>query len=565
MKFMRWSRSLPAVCAVALLFGGSLSAAEPADVAAETKAAVARGELPYLANCSMCHGVTGVGVKGTYPPLAASDWLAANRTEAIRAVVSGLKDDITVNGEAYSGQMPAIIIPDGEVADLLTYVFNTWGNPGGRVTPADVQAVRAKTKFKTYAELKAAGDFRPLPPAPAGFTVRELARLPDFATRLASDGRGGPLFVLSQYGTVWRFDVATGIFKSIVSPKELGSQKPGDIETLGLLLDPQGRLWISVNHRINAKPLVLNEVTIFRTSAVDDAGSPVAPRVWLRTTYPYGVGSFNHGISHLGLGPDGRLYVSSGSRTDSGEEGGAPNFGKMGEVDITGTIWRLDPNAAEPKIEVIARGIRNAFSFAWDPSGNMFALSNGPDAHTAEEMEFIVPPRAGEVPRHHGFPYQFADAPAGKKWYPHTPAAPPGLTFVPPVVNLGPAGTLGREPMSTFTPHSSPTGLVWLGAEWPAAARNSFLVGRFGNFVPGADGGDAGFDLLSLKMERRPDGSWATRTTTFLAPLARPIDVHLAGPGKIYVLEYTRVTDFKSQLGRLPGRILEVAAQPTNR
>ena len=61
-----------------------------------------------------------------------------------------------------------------------------------------------------------------------------------------------------------------------------------------------------------------------------------------------------------------------------------------------------------------------------------------------------------------------------------------------------------------------------------------------------------------MKMERRPGGSWFARTTTLLAPLGRPIDVHVAAPGKIYVLEYTRPTDFKSQLGFLPGRIIEL-------
>src|SRR5882672_4615628 len=105
---MRFSRPVsPALAGFFFLGVAALGAAESAapDRAAETKAAVSRGELVFLANCTMCHGVTGLGVKGTYPPLAGSDWLAANRTEAIRAVVSGLKNDLVVNGETYSGQM----------------------------------------------------------------------------------------------------------------------------------------------------------------------------------------------------------------------------------------------------------------------------------------------------------------------------------------------------------------------------------------------------------------------------------------------------------------------------
>jgi hypothetical protein len=61
-----------------------------------------------------------------------------------------------------------------------------------------------------------------------------------------------------------------------------------------------------------------------------------------------------------------------------------------------------------------------------------------------------------------------------------------------------------------------------------------------------------------MKMERRPDGGWAARTTTFLAALGRPIDIHIAGPGKLYVMEYTRPSTLKGGAGWLPGRILEL-------
>jgi hypothetical protein len=61
-----------------------------------------------------------------------------------------------------------------------------------------------------------------------------------------------------------------------------------------------------------------------------------------------------------------------------------------------------------------------------------------------------------------------------------------------------------------------------------------------------------------VKLERTAEGRWQARTKTFLAPLGRPMDVHVAG-GKIYVLEYTRPTRFKEQVGWLPGRIIEVA------
>ena len=521
-----------------------------------------RGRTLYLMNCSICHGVTGDGVPGSYPPLAKSDWLAANRNRAVRAVVAGLKDEITVNGITYRGQMPPIMLDDAQAADVLTFVFNTWDNPGGRISPDDVKAVRALTQFKTFEQLKAAGDYRPEPAAPEGFTLRELVRLTDFGTRLASDGKGGKLYILGQNGGVWRFDPASGNLKQIIWPKDFTGLKRSNFQTLGMTRDAAGHLWITVNQRVPVEPLELNEVAIVRTTEFDAEGEPTAPRVWFRTSYPWGIGPYNHGLSEIRFGADGMLYVSSGSRTDSGEPGTSPRLGKMGETEITAAMWRMDPKAAQPKIEVIARGIRNAYSFNWDGAGNLFTVSNGPDAHAPEEMDHIVPPKAGESPRHHGFPYQFSDSPVTTKWYAHTPPPPEGVKFVLPVENLGPAGIMHGKPTGTFNPHSSPAGLIWLDNEWPASVRNSFLVGRLGSFLRGpGDGEEHGFDVLQMKMERRGEG-WTARTTTFIAPLGRPIDLHIGDAGKkIYILEYTRPTNLKGGAGWLPGRILELSVK----
>ena len=129
-----------------LCFAGlvmSTAVARAAESSDELAAAMARGQSLFAAHGAICHGATGDGVTTIYPPLAKSDWLAANRSAAIRAIVAGLGEEITVNGRVFRGQMPPIIIDDAQVADVLTYVVNSWGNTGGRVTADNVAAVRA--------------------------------------------------------------------------------------------------------------------------------------------------------------------------------------------------------------------------------------------------------------------------------------------------------------------------------------------------------------------------------------------------------------------------------------
>lgn len=531
--------------------------------APDLAASITRGRVLYLANCSLCHQVTGRGVPGTYPPLAESDFLRERRPDSILAVVQGLNGEITVQGRVYRGQMPAVALNDAQVADVMTFVLNSWNNPGGAVSADEVREIRSRSAFPTYEALAAANAYKPLPSAPPGFQLREAVRLTEFGVRLAGN-RQGRVYLLGQGGAVWRVDLNQRKLLPLVSIADYTDTAPGDFGTLGLTLGPRNRLWITMNQRVEGGPLVSNVVSIYRTTSTNAAGDPIAPRLWFRTSYPYGIGPYNHGISDLRFGPDGLLYVSSGSRTDGGEPGTDPRLGTMGEVDITAALWRLDPESDSPRIEIVARGIRNAYSFNWDPAGHLFTVSNGPDAHAGEEMDVIVPPSPGSPARHHGFPYQLGRRPASEKWYPHTPDAPRDLSFVLPVENLGPDGWKGPRPGTTFDPHSSPAGLVWVGDDFPPLARNAFVMGRFGNLIRTEHGEDCGFDLLVVRPRLRDDGGWEAEVRTLLAPLGRPIDVFQSGPGRLLILEYTRPTNFRDQVGWLPGRILELSASLKN-
>lgn len=100
------------------------------------------GKTIYKNVCQACHQANGQGIPGAFPPLAQSDYLNGNVNQAIAAVTKGLQGQITVNGETYNGVMPAQNLSDEEVANVLTYVYNQWGNDGSLVTPAQVAATR---------------------------------------------------------------------------------------------------------------------------------------------------------------------------------------------------------------------------------------------------------------------------------------------------------------------------------------------------------------------------------------------------------------------------------------
>lgn len=100
------------------------------------------GKRTYDQNCLACHQPNGQGIAGAFPPLAGSDYLLANPTRAIDVVLSGLSGKVKVNGKEYNGVMPAVQLNDENVANVLTYILNTWGNNGGEVTPDQVATRR---------------------------------------------------------------------------------------------------------------------------------------------------------------------------------------------------------------------------------------------------------------------------------------------------------------------------------------------------------------------------------------------------------------------------------------
>jgi nitrite reductase (NO-forming) len=105
------------------------------------------GGVLYKGTCSTCHQTDGAGLANVFPPLAKSDYLLSNPHRAIGVVLNGLIGPITVNGTNFNSVMPPMSqLNDDEVANILTYTLNSWGNSDGAITAKQVAEVRAKTK-----------------------------------------------------------------------------------------------------------------------------------------------------------------------------------------------------------------------------------------------------------------------------------------------------------------------------------------------------------------------------------------------------------------------------------
>jgi mono/diheme cytochrome c family protein len=111
------------------------------------KASMERGKKIYDTYCLACHQVDGSGVPGLNPPLTKTKWVLGDKKQLIIILLKGMDEPIEVNGEEYSNVMAShAFLTDPEIADVLTYVRNSFGNKASVVTASEVKVVRATVK-----------------------------------------------------------------------------------------------------------------------------------------------------------------------------------------------------------------------------------------------------------------------------------------------------------------------------------------------------------------------------------------------------------------------------------
>ncbi|MEN8882227.1 MAG: cytochrome c [Polaribacter sp.] len=103
-----------------------------------------RGQAVYKNKCVSCHMANGKGIPRAFPPLAESDYLMSDVKRSIDILLNGLNGKITVNGVLYNGSMIPYksSLSNKEIADVLNYIRNSWGNSGDFIKEKTIDIAR---------------------------------------------------------------------------------------------------------------------------------------------------------------------------------------------------------------------------------------------------------------------------------------------------------------------------------------------------------------------------------------------------------------------------------------
>jgi mono/diheme cytochrome c family protein len=111
------------------------------------QAAITRGKTVYASFCLACHQADGSGVPNLNPPLIQTEWVTGSKTTLIDMVLKGSRGQVEIDGETFHNTMPAQAhLTDLQIADVLTYIRNNFGNKASDVSATEVKTARAKIK-----------------------------------------------------------------------------------------------------------------------------------------------------------------------------------------------------------------------------------------------------------------------------------------------------------------------------------------------------------------------------------------------------------------------------------
>lgn len=108
-----------------------------------------RGATVYRTHCFACHQMNGKGISSHYPPLAQNKTVTGDKEQLVGILLNGLSGEIEVNGEKFNLVMlPHDFLTDSQIADVLTYIRNSFGNNADAVKTAEVKVIRKRNNLK---------------------------------------------------------------------------------------------------------------------------------------------------------------------------------------------------------------------------------------------------------------------------------------------------------------------------------------------------------------------------------------------------------------------------------
>jgi len=114
---------------------------------ASLSASIAAGQKVYMLNCLTCHQMDGGGVQNMNPPLIKTTYVLGDKGRIIKIVLNGFSEKVPIDGDTFNNVMPPqSTLTDEEIANVLTYVRNSFGNKASAVTVAEVKKIRAAKK-----------------------------------------------------------------------------------------------------------------------------------------------------------------------------------------------------------------------------------------------------------------------------------------------------------------------------------------------------------------------------------------------------------------------------------
>jgi mono/diheme cytochrome c family protein len=122
-------------------------AKKPAPTRSISAVTLNNGKAVYTNTCLPCHMADGGGVPRMNPPLTATTYVLGDKTKLIGIILNGFSEDVEIDGQRYSNTMPPQAqLTDAQIANVLTYVRNSFGNRASIVTVTEVKTARSSLK-----------------------------------------------------------------------------------------------------------------------------------------------------------------------------------------------------------------------------------------------------------------------------------------------------------------------------------------------------------------------------------------------------------------------------------